>query len=247
MHTAKTIDPSTFAAMVASGNDEQCGLHGVRDLDTAKAIINRIGRVSDLGKLLRCIASSRYPRELLMHLMHVRSLNTVALTEFVDTFQKSGSELDFDGDASADVYDMYWAIRITERIQKLDFKRTWELVKKSCAPMEDHGTEIAAASTMKSGELLLALYAALCESGRINHVPESSTEDIFLPLPQNGEHFNPRIAVQYPGLEFARRIGGLSGKKITVLGRKVIAVAGYMNKVRRERERQKVLNTAFER
>lgn len=245
MHTAKTIDPSTFAAMVASGDDEQCGLHGVRDLDTAKAIINRIGRVGNLAKLFRCLASSRFPRALLMHLMRVRSLNSVALLEFVANFQSVASELDFDGDASDDVYDMYWNIRVTERIQKLDFKRAWELLKKSCQPMQDQGTVVAAASTMRSGELLLTLYSALCASGRVKPIAEGSEHDIFLPLPPPGGNFNPRILVQYPGLEFARRIGGLSNNKITVLGRKVIAVASYMNKARREKERQQVLKTTF--
>ncbi len=244
-NTGKIIDPSTFAAMVASGDDEQCGLHGVQDLRTAKQIVGRNARMKDLSNLLRCVSGSRFPLELLMHLMSECSFSAASLREFVQVFNREVDDLDFDDEARARVQDKYWSVRIYERIQKLDYQRAWELIKKSRWHFDDQGVVIGSASSMLTLQMVNALYEALSASGRILPVDECQQVDVVIEMPVRGVGFSNKALKAYPGIEFAHSIGGLMRGVLTARGRKVVAIASYLNKVRRDKRRKKAVVHAF--
>jgi hypothetical protein len=242
--TVQKVEHVKYVAMVHAGGDDGCGLHGIRDITLAKTIVSRMGGHGNVQTMLRCVAASHYPKELLLHLMKERASSTSGLLEFIREFEQVYPELDFDEDPYDDVYAQYWRLRIGERISRRDFKRAWELVKKSPQGFTDT-VSIPPVPVAVSVELVLDLYEALCTMTKMERIDEQSTASMAAPTRDERKGYAEADLKRHPGLEFAHAIGGVTPSKITVLGRKVIAMQRHFNTLRRSKQKKQLIEKVF--
>lgn len=245
-----SISRTAHRAMIDEVCEDPEGMSEIRDLGTAKAVIEEIMSPTKLPWVLERIAASRFPNELLLLLAKICGGTHLKILPLMHELMK-GEEI-FDSIPMQVMADHYWSLVVRERIIRGDYRRGWDEIRRSFwgFSTEEHKLWLAGpgprqphlmtASDECIATLTNELYTSMRAKELVADIDLNEKPDVDL----EAEFSRPS------GILFAIVTKGYTNfgtmyhpnerhGKFSLYGRQVLVIAGYFSEKQKEAKRNR--------
>lgn len=214
MHKNPAFQAQSDAANVDSD------LSGIHSVDRLKAIFRRVAPGTKPDKIVTLMSNSEHPDVLIQELLEMPAFHTrEQLEKFIELLANTHDV--FDRDHVQTMVEMYWRLCVDIRLDRGDYRRAWDEVKRSRKGIGEHVGETADVHA-----LVEQVFDYMKQKGLVSEIVEEYIKaPDFVPYPGTSLHRISKI----PGWKFVIDSGSSSREKgVDRIGQMILAIAAFL-------------------